>query len=167
MKEKIIGMVLWIVVLGIIYLTLTHLHTSEEKETIKTETKVVHDTIVVSHPIVRDSVIVRKDTVRLRVVNTTHTTDTMYNEIVRVDSVAVEIPIERKTYEDSVYFAVVSGYHVSLDSIRVTQRNTIVERYIQSKPKRWGLGIVGGYGLSGYGLKPFVGVGVSYNLWQW
>lgn len=165
--KKVISVILWVLVLGLIAYTMYHLHDKE----IQTETKVkvTHDTIVVSKPIVKDSLIVRKDTIRLPVVKRTTitTTDTLYRDVVRVDSVDVEIPIERKTYEDSVYFVVVSGYRVSLDSIKIYQRNTIVERYIKSKPKRFGIGVVGGYGLSKDGASPFIGVGVSYNLWQY
>lgn len=162
--KKVISIILWIAVVSLIFYTMLHLHDKD----IQTETKVkvTHDTIVVSKPIAKDSILVRTDTIKLPIVRHIVNTDTIYKDIVRVDSVEVEIPIERKTYEDSVYFAVVSGYRVNLDSIRVNQRNTIVERYIKSKPKRFGIGIVGGYGLSKDGVSPFIGVGVSYNLWR-
>lgn len=164
--KKVFSVILWVLVLGLIVYTMFHLHDKEIQ--IQTQVKVTHDTIFVCKPIVKDSLIVRKDTIRFPVVKhtTTTTTDTMYRDVVRVDSVDVEIPIERKTYEDSIYFAVVSGYRVNLDSIKVYQRNTIVERYIKPKPKRLGIGIVGGYGLSKDGLTPFVGIGVSYNLFS-
>ena len=32
------------------------------------------------------------------------------------------------------------------------------------KPKRFGLGIQGGYGIGGYGLTPYIGIGLSYNI---
>ena len=164
--KKVLSIILWVLVLGLIGYTMLHLHDKEIQ--IQTQVKVTHDTIVVSKPIVKDSLIVRMDTIRFPVVKhtTTTTTDTLYRDIVRADSVDVEIPIERKTYEDSVYFAVVSGYRVSLDSIKVYQRNTTVERYIKSKPKRIGIGVVGGYGLGKERLTPFIGVGVSYNLFS-
>lgn len=162
--KKVFSVTLWVLVLGLIVYTMFHLHDKE----IQTQVKVTHDTIFVCKPIAKDSIIVRKDTIRFPVVKhtTTTTTDTLYRDVVRVDSVDVEIPIERKTYEDSIYFAVVSGYRVNLDSIKVYQRNTIVERYIKSKPKQFGIGIVGGYGLSKDGWTPFVGIGVSYNLFS-
>lgn len=160
--KKVISIILWIAVIGLIFYTMLHLHDKD----IQTEIKVTHDTIVVSKPIVKDSILVRTDTIKLPIVRHVVNTDTIYKDVVMVDSVEVEIPIERKTYEDSVYFAVVSGYRVNLDSIRVNQRNTIVEHYIKSKPKRFGIGIVGGYGLGKDGVSPFIAVGVSYNLWQ-
>ena len=83
------------------------------------------------------------------------------------DSVSVEIPITQKVYETDRYRAVVSGYKPSLDDIYIYQPTQIVQ--VKSKPKRWGVGIQVGYGVT---LKqtpqfsPYVGVGVSYNLFQ-
>lgn len=35
---------------------------------------------------------------------------------------------------------------------------------IAPKPKRWGIGLQGGYGANKDGLSPFIGVGVSYDI---
>lgn len=89
------------------------------------------------------------------------------SEKVTPDSVSVEIPITQKVYETDRYRAVVSGYKPSLDDIYIYQPTQIVQ--VKSKPKRWGIGIQVGYGVT---LKqtpqfsPYVGVGVSYNLFQ-
>lgn len=89
------------------------------------------------------------------------------SEKVIPDSVSVEIPITQKVYETDRYRAVVSGYKPSLDDIYIYQPTQIVQ--VKSKPKRWGVGIQVGYGVT---LKqtpqfsPYVGVGVSYNLFQ-
>lgn len=89
------------------------------------------------------------------------------SEKVTPDSVSVEIPITQKVYETDRYRAVVSGYKPSLDDIYLYQPTQIVQ--VKSKPKRWGVGIQVGYGVT---LKqtpqfsPYVGVGVSYNLFQ-
>lgn len=82
------------------------------------------------------------------------------------DSVEVELPITQKVYGDSTYKAWVSGYRPSLDSIEVYRKTVTIERTLVQKPKRWSIGVTGGYG---YGLlhgRPdvFVGVGVSYRL---
>lgn len=63
------------------------------------------------------------------------------------DSAQVEIPIERKIYqEDSVYRAVVSGYKVSLDSLLIfnTTTTVTVTQTISPKPAKWSLGITAG-----------------------
>ena len=89
------------------------------------------------------------------------------SEKVTPDSVSVEIPITQKVYETDRYRAIVSGYKPSLDDIYIYQPTQIVQ--VKSKPKRWGVGIQFGYGVT---LKqtpqfsPYVGVGVSYNLFQ-
>lgn len=82
------------------------------------------------------------------------------------DSVEVELPITQKVYGDSTYRAWVSGYRPNLDSIEVYRKTITIERTLVQKPKRWNIGVTGGYG---YGLlhgRPdvFVGVGVSYRL---
>lgn len=77
---------------------------------------------------------------------------------------------EQAYYEDSLYRAWVSGYRPRLDSLVVfpktiyqTVTNDIYYT-IKPKRKRWGLGVQAGYGYPG-GV--YVGVGVSYNLFQW
>ena len=131
------------------------------RDTIRT---IFVDTIPYYKPIPRDSVVVRYITERLPVVDSS--VDKVDSS---VDSVAVEIPITQKVYEDSNYTAWVSGYKPSLDSLRIyrqTQTITIVER---EKPKRWSIGVTAGYGITMQGslqLEPFIGIGLTYNLWS-
>lgn len=86
------------------------------------------------------------------------------------------LPVVQKTYSDSTYTAYVSGIKYRdlprLDSIRVRERmvyeTVTVTKEVQRNPKRWSVGVMGGYG---YGIKsgraePYVGVGVSYGLWE-
>ncbi len=79
---------------------------------------------------------------------------------------------EQAYYEDSLYRAWVSGYRPKLDSLMVFPR-TIYKKVtndiyhpvvVKSKPKRWGLGLQAGYGYPG-GL--YMGIGLSYDLFQW
>ena len=86
-----------------------------------------------------------------------------------VDS--LELEITQKVYSDSTYTAYVSGYEASLDSIVVRQKevtHTILETKTipKTKYRRWNVGLIGGYG---YGFKnksfePFVGLGLTLNL---
>lgn len=132
---------------------------------------VVYDTIPYYKPIPRDSVVVRYITERLPIVDSlVDKVDSSVDKVgSSVDSVAVEIPITHKVYEDSNYTAWVSGYKPSLDSLRIyqqTQTITIVER---KKPKRWSVGVTAGYGITMQGspqLEPFIGIGLTYNLWS-
>lgn len=80
---------------------------------------------------------------------------------------AVEIPITQKEYEGEEYHAWVSGYEPSLDSIFVFPRHDVVTiREPPDKPKRWGIGVFAGYGMTPHGLQPCAGISVSYNLWN-
>lgn len=83
------------------------------------------------------------------------------------DSIEVEIPITQKEYEGEDYHAWVSGYDPKMDSIYVFPRHEIVTiREPPNKPKRWGIGVFAGYGITPKGLQPCVGVSVNYTLWN-
>lgn len=85
------------------------------------------------------------------------------------DSAIVEVPIERKVYqEDSLYRAVVSGYRVSLDSLAIFQRTTTITVYrpvAAPKPSKWSLGVtVGPSALVTPNGRLFGGVGASIGI---
>ena len=122
--------------------------------------EVVRDTIITNHiDTVRDTVpvpvyesvvdsfpfVVPGDTVR----------DTVY------------LSITQKIYKDSLYTAYVSGYRAKLDSIEVYSKTRTMFVRERAKRKRFGLGVQAGYGFSRNKVSPYVGVGVSYNLWEW
>jgi hypothetical protein len=84
------------------------------------------------------------------------------------DSAEVIIPVSTKIYEDSLFRAVISGYNVSLDSIQIYRQTVYVDRWhegVKAKTRRWALGVQVGYGTDFKGMHPYIGVGVSYNLW--
>ena len=82
------------------------------------------------------------------------------------DSVAVIVPMERKEYTDSsTYRAVISGAWVALDTVEVYPRREIVTVRQPPDNRRWGVSLMAGYGWAGK-WTPFVGVGVSYNLFR-
>ncbi len=82
------------------------------------------------------------------------------------DSIEVVLPITQKVYEDSTYRAYVSGYHPALDSIEIFRRNEVVYIRSPTKPKRWGIGIQVGYGITPKRAEPYIGIGISYNLFS-
>lgn len=79
----------------------------------------------------------------------------------------VYLPITQKVYRDSLYTAYVSGYRAKLDSIEVYGRTNTITIRERAKRNRWGLGVQAGYGWAGNMAGPYVGVGVSYNLFAW
>lgn len=78
---------------------------------------------------------------------------------------------EYKEYQDSNYYAKVSGVAPRLDEILVYPRTIYQTEYIYrdivQKNKRWGLGLSAGYGIGRNGLSPVLAVTVNYNLFQW
>ena len=86
------------------------------------------------------------------------------------DTLMVEVPVEQKRYDDSLYTAWVSGYQPALDSIRLHQP-TIVEtitRTIVKPAPRLSIGPAVGAGVSITGTPQagiFVGFTVQYRLW--
>lgn len=82
------------------------------------------------------------------------------------DHDTIQIPITQKTYTGSNYAAYVSGFEQSLDSINVRERvvtNTITK---WRKRSRWNVGVSAGYGINQKGLTPYIGVGVTYNIFR-
>lgn len=120
----------------------------------------VVDTVEFYKPVPRDSVVVRYKTIILP------TEATLNNDTLPHDSAEVVIPITQKIYQDSTYKAYVSGYDVALDSISVYSKTvTIRETSVMPSP-RVSVGLIGGVGCGRQGLSPFIGIGVSYRLWN-
>ena len=159
-------------------------YAAKQEQQVRTTVKV--DTVRYTVCVPVDSQVVRKRIVYLPVVKDkiTHelrtnyaqiesqTADTLLYERAELranyaqnthDSVAVEIPITQKEYVGKDYHAWLSGYLVSLDSIETYNTTTTIMQPAK-KQKRWGLGVQAGYGVGKNGLQPYVGIGVSYNL---
>ena len=115
----------------------------------------VRDTITITKPKVVYTHIFRTDTVCLATVDT----------ITKADSIFVSVPIDRMVYtDDSTYTAIVSGYRASLDSISVYRRT--VTKEIVTKPKRISISLQAGYGFTSKTPSPYIGLGVSYNIFN-
>ena len=130
------------------------------------------DTSSYYKPVPKDSVVIRYITQRLPVVDDKE--DNFPNKGNNVaenipDSADVVIPITQKVYEDSSYTAYVSGYNPLLDSLIFRMPKEIITIREYQKPKRWGVGLQVGYGMNVKGtpqFTPYIGIGVSYNLFS-
>lgn len=126
----------------------------------RTDTVVVRDTVRETVLVPEVRYLTRVDTVLLKVPG----------DAVKVP---VLVPISRKVYEGEDYRAVVSGFRASLDTLDIFRRtqtvtNTVVQRVeVPGKPKRWGIGVSAGYALTPQGMKPYIGLGVQYDLISW
>jgi len=103
---------------------------------------VVRDTIKIAQ---NDNMLSQNDTVIVR------------------DSVQVEVPMERKTYEGENYRAVVQGFRPELVSIDIRQQTVTVTEY---KRKWWSvtIGPQLGYGLTPAGWQPYAGIGITAGI---
>ncbi len=152
-KNLVIAVLSLLLVLSLIFQYLYHSNRNSVENSLKT------DTITITKI---DTVAVVKPAVQYRYI-TQVITDTLYN----TDSikVPVQIPIETKIYQDSIYRAVVSGYRASLDTIQIYPIHTITT-ITNTKQKRFNIGIQAGVGYGFFNKKPdiYVGLGVSYRL---
>lgn len=138
-----------------------------------TTKEVVPDTA----PIPRDSVVVRYEYVKIPLAHPPERTpgqsDTalIAENVIATpndgnDSVNIAIPITQKVYETEEYRAYVSGYNASLDSIFTFRQKSVVRIREPTKQNRFSVGIQAGYGMTPKGFQPYVGVGVSVNLFS-
>lgn len=81
----------------------------------------------------------------------------------KIDTIYVPVPITQKEYVSDNYHAWVSGYNAALDSIDVFPKTVYVTEKIPAR--RWGLGVIGGYGIGRAELSPYIGIGVYYRIW--
>ena len=130
----------------------------EASETVKTTTKIEYRTRTVKSPVATSTKDVGQIPVAVKIVSHTEK-DTICD--------TVYLPRKQTEYRDSDYTAYVSGYEAKMDSISVRTK-IITNTVVKTKYRRFNIGVVGGYG---YGLnsktfEPFIGVGVTYNLYK-
>lgn len=128
---------------------------------IQVDTIYFHDTIRIVKPVPQR--INTVDTFRIVLKDTIREKDTVY----------LNLPREQKIYREENYHAWISGYRPALDSIHIF-RNThqvitsTTIRQKPNKPRRWGIGIQAGYGLT-YQQNtiqpvPYIGIGLQYTI---
>lgn len=155
----ILVLVAFVLSFGAGFLVGSHRPVEVVRDTVTVET-FIHDTVPVDRPVyIKERVV---ENVYVPVTDTLRLHDTTF----------VVLPRSQREYADSLYTAWVSGYDPRLDSIRIVRTLHVVTQTVTVKepPKRWGLGVTAGYGLTlapQPQLSPFIGVGVSYNLVSW
>lgn len=115
--KKILPFVI-ILIVGIVIGWLCRQSFIRPETIIQRDTLVRVDTVKESYPVpVRNEIV---DTLRIVVRDTIRVKDTLY----------VNLPLEKKLYASSEYYAEVSGYRPSLDYIEVYPKTKIVKEYI-------------------------------------
>lgn len=128
-------------------------------ETIVTNTVVKIDTVFINMPEPYYITRTTTDTIKVAVTEYREVRDTVY------------LPREEVVYKDSTFAAQVSGVQPRLDWIEIYPKTVTVQTISVASRKRWGIGVQAGVGASVHGgqfyLSPYIGVGVSYDLFQW
>ena len=130
----------------------------------KESTVIEHDTVwkdsIIREPVAAETVM----TERVVYVKVAVPPDTVHG------SIEVQIPIEQKRYEDSLYTAWVSGFQARLDSIRLRlpEVQTKVTKTVVKPTPLITVGIQAGGGYGVFNRKPdvYIGVGAQVNLWR-
>lgn len=126
----------------------------QERIVSRVDTLYLRDTLTVYKP----SKVTRtvKDTVRVTVRETQ--IDTMH------DTVFVYLPQESIVWQDDRCIVYAHGINPQVDSVTHFNSGAVVTRTVTERPKRWGIGVSAGYGMSKDGLSPYIGLGISYNI---
>lgn len=99
------------------------------------DTLLIYDTIELVRPVyVRERL---RDTIYVAVSDTVTLHDTTY----------IRLPREEKVYSDSTYYAVVSGFRPSLDTLRIYAPTAYITSTQVERAPHWSLGITTGPGL--------------------
>lgn len=162
MEKKIVSFVVCALMFWLGWKFGYELERSRRQEfTDRTDTTFVYDTIVRDSLVPVEVVKWKTLTEKLAVHDTTFL----------VDSILVDVPIERRVYqEDSVYYAVVSGFKPSIDTLKVYRETITIEttRNVTSyKPYKWAVSpfVSQEVGLDYYAAK--VGVQAEFGRDRW
>ena len=75
----------------------------------------------------------------------------------------VPMTMTQKEYKTDDYRLSISGYKPNLDYIDVYRKTEYITKTIT--PRRWGIGVIAGYGIGKHGLSPYVGLGGFCRIW--
>jgi hypothetical protein len=148
-----------IIIIGLLVATFFLGRHTHKAEPIEVE-RVVYDTIVNEK--------VKVDTIWRTRVEKVYLTEVRRDTVTVRDTVLVEVPIYTYVAQDSLYRVEVEGFNVYFKRINVYPRTVYrtQEKVVKTSDK-WGLGVQVGYGASKQGLSPYIGIGVSYNIFTW
>ena len=130
----------------------------------RVDTLVIYETKLVEKPVFVEKKVVEKVPVPVPVSDTMMVHDTIY----------VYMDREQVHWQDSLSDVYASGYDVQVDSVRHNIQTQVItkerEVIVKVKPK-WSVGVHAGYGAFANNgqitASPYIGVGVSYNLFSW
>lgn len=80
------------------------------------------------------------------------------------DSVDVAVPVETAVYDTDSFRAVVTGAWVTFDSLTLYPRRELVTVTRRERRRRWHVGPSVGVAVTPDGVRPYVGVSLSFSL---
>lgn len=130
----------------------------------RVDTLVIYETKSVEKPIFVEKKVIEKVPVPVPVSDTVMVYDTIY----------VYMDREQVHWQDSISDVYASGYDVQVDSVRHKIQTQVITKerdvIVKVKPK-WSVGVQAGYGAFAnngqISASPYIGVGVTYNLFSW
>lgn len=130
----------------------------------RVDTLVIYETKLVEKPVFVEKKVIEKVPVPVPVSDTMMVHDTIY----------VYMDREQVHWQDSLSDVYASGYDVQVDSVRHNIQTQVITKerdvIVKVKPK-WSVGVQVGYGAFAnngqISASPYIGVGVSYNLFSW
>jgi hypothetical protein len=162
--DKIINILILVLLLGSCIFNVVLVSDLNKKTMELIELTDIEPEIIFLDSIEYDTVYIdRYQKVLVPVVNT----DTINDTILVVDSIEVNIPIQKKHYSDTLaetaFCFDLEGFNCEINNLYVKNLKTSVIK--ENKPKRWGIGI--GIGTTYYnGFKILPTIGINYNLFS-
>ena len=153
MKRDILLAVLAIALGFFIGFSCRHKSPTIEPET-TVDTLVIRDTITSYEPVY----------VRVTTVDTMTVYVPVHDTVCRTDSVFVQLPRVSLEWADSLATVWISGYRPAVDSVRHYTATQVITGTERTPAPKWAIGIQGGVGATPDGLRPYIGVGIQYNL---
>lgn len=165
--DKIINILITILLLGSCIFNVILVSDLNKRTTELIELTHLEPEIIFLDSLVYDTVYIEKyENVRLPIYNTD--TILINDTILITDSADVVIPISTYHYDTTLAETHISliceGFDVRLNSLLIENLKTSIIK--ENKPKRIGLGLQLGIGATKEGFSPYIGVGISYNLFS-
>lgn len=167
--EKVINIILLLLLLGSCIFNVVLVNRLDESINVILETKLtdVNPEIIILDSLVYDTVYIdRYQKVLVPVVNT----DTINDTILVVDSIEVNIPIQKKHFSDTLagtaIFFDLNGFQCEVNNLYVHNFLNVPTQEKAVKINRFGVGLQLGIGVNEKGFTPYIGVGISYNLFS-
>jgi hypothetical protein len=167
--DKIINILILVLLLGSCIFNVLLVSDLNKKTMELIELTDIEPEIIFIDSIEYDTVYIEKtEIVKLPIYHTDTVKQTDTLTLVEIDSVDVVVPIELKQFNDTFSNMAISfdlrGYNCKVDNLYVENLKTSVIK--ENKPKRICLGLQLGMGATKEGFNPYIGLGISYNLFS-